>query len=310
VARHIIITGASGFLGRYAAQYFSTQGWMVSGVGHSTNDFPAKQWGISHWVESDVSLASISGLIENVGKPDVVFHCAGSGSVGKSWDAPLLDFERTTLTTAAVIESVRRLAPESLLIYPSSAAVYGESAANMLTEKSELHPMSPYGLHKLTSEDLCIGAHRIFGIRVAIVRFFSIYGPGLRKQLLWDIARKLSVGGKTLTLDGMGAELRDFIYIDDAVRLIGRLSEQASTIEPIILNGGTGIPTSVASIARTLIEAMGKTGSVNLEFTGRCRPGDPLHLVGDTGKLEQQIGFHSQVCVEEGIRRFVATLAD
>lgn len=309
MARHIIITGASGFLGRYTAMHFFTQGWIVSGIGHSANNFSARQWGVSHWVESDVNLTSLSGLIEKTRKPDVVFHCAGSGSVGKSWEASLQDFERTTLTTASVIELVRRLAPESLLIYPSSAAVYGESTADALSEESRLYPISPYGLHKLTAEDLCLGAHRIFGIRVAIIRFFSIYGPGLRKQLLWDIARKLGIGGDTLTLGGTGAELRDFFYIDDAVRLVEWLTEQPPTTESTILNGATGIPTSVESIARLLIEAMGKTGSVNLEFTGRCRPGDPSRLVSDTRKLEQ-IGFHSQVCVEEGIRRFVATLSD
>lgn len=306
--KRVIITGASGFLGRHAARHFSSQGWVVYGIGHLANDFSSKQWGFSHCFDSDVDFQSLSKMIEKTGRPDVVFHCAGSGSVGKSWVNPLQDFERTTLTTAAVIESMRCHASGALLIYPSSAAVYGESTANTLTEDSSLNPMSPYGLHKLISEDLCLGAHRIFGIRIVIIRFFSIFGLGLQKQLLWDITKRLAAGGETLTLDGMGFELRDFICIDDAVRLVKLVAELSPKAEFTIVNGASGIPTSVASIARLLIDAMGKTDSVNLKFSGRCRSGDPSQLVGDTHKLEQ-MGFKCKVSVEEGIRRFVADLS-
>lgn len=308
MTRHILITGAGGFLGRNAARHFFASGWMVSGIGHATSEFLPKSWGISNWQQTDVTLDSLSALIEAAGRPEVVLHCAGSGSVGRSWDSPFEDFQRTTLSTAAVTESLRLHAPEALLIYTSSAAVYGESEASRLDEDSVLHPMSPYGMHKLASEDLCLGANRIFGLRTAIVRFFSLYGPGLRKQLLWDTSRKLAAGGDTLRLDGSGRELRDFLHVDDATRLLQHIAEQCSAVDPLIVNGATGVGTSVAAIAGLLIEAMDKTG-VGLEFSGRCRPGDPSSLVGDVSRLEQ-LGFQTEIGIAEGIRQFSESLPD
>jgi UDP-glucose 4-epimerase len=304
--RHIFITGASGFLGRNAARSFSSHGWTVSGMGRSAADFTPRAWGISYWKQGDVTLELLAELFSGGQRPEVVLHCAGSGSVGKSWEAPYEDFQQTANTTAAVIEAVRRYIPEALLIYPSSAAVYGQSDAVRLAEGSELHPMSPYGLHKLVAEDLCLGASRIFDQRVAIVRFFSIYGPGLRKQLLWDTSRKLASDGDTLMLDGTGKELRDFIHVEDAARLLRHLSEQPLPVKSLIVNGATGIATSVAAIAGHLIEAMGRRG-VSLEFSGRCRPGDPSSLVGDTHALER-VGFQAEVRVDEGIRQFAESL--
>ncbi|MDT4328984.1 NAD-dependent epimerase/dehydratase family protein [Methylomonas sp. MED-D] len=306
MTRHIIITGASGFLGRYVARHFANQGWLVSGIGHAAENFTPSIWGISHWVERDINSDSLSVLIEHVGKPGVLVHCAGTGSVGKSWETPLKEFERTVLTTATVIDALRRLAPNALLVYPSSAAVYGESEDDTLAEDSLLHPMSPYGLHKLAAEDLCLGAHRIFGINVAIIRFFSIYGPTLRKQLLWDITRKLGSGNSVLKLDGTGDECRDFIYADDAARLVGHIADM-SPREPLVVNGATGAPTTVALVAKAIVEEMGKNDSVRVEFSGISRAGDPSRLVGDIRKLEL-IGFNSKVNVEEGIKHFISAL--
>lgn len=307
MAKTIVVTGACGFLGRYVARRFSKSGWTVFGIGHSRANFSPSSIGLSHWVESDLNLSSMSALISKIPKVDVIFHGAGSGSVGASWEAPFADLERTAITTAAVIESIRRFSPGSLLIYPSSAAVYGDSPDEVLTEESALRPMSPYGVHKLVSEELCFGAHRIFGVRVAVIRFFSVYGPELRKQLLWDIAKRLSTGVRTLALDGTGEEQRDFLYVEDAARLVEWVASQCKENKYLVFNGATGVPTTVASIARLLVELLGRTDSVSVEFSGRCRPGDPARLVGDIQKLTQA-GFASRMGIRDGIVQFANSL--
>ena len=307
MAKRIIVTGASGFLARYAARHFSRLGWSVFGLGHGTEAFSFQEWGLSRWQEGSVHLDSLASFIAEHGEPDVVLHCAGSGSVGKSWDNPMEDFQRTAATTAAVIEAIRRFAPGALLLYPSSAAVYGDSPKHLLSEDDAICPMSPYGLHKHLSETLCVGANRIWGLRVAIVRFFSLYGPGLRKQLLWDIVNKLASGTDRLVLDGTGNEERDFFYIDDATRLLECLATRPVSSVPVIVNGSTGFATTVRAAATQLMEAMQKHDSVELSFSGYCRPGDPGRLVGQTDKLKS-IGFQPETPIGTGFTKFVRSL--
>src|SRR4030095_13057401 len=87
--------------------------------------------------------------------------------------------------------SASATAPAAILIYPSSAAVYGVVKQAPIGESSPIAPVSPYGLHKAMAEELCSTQSKHFGLRCAIVRFFSVYGPGSRKQLLWDLAQKI-----------------------------------------------------------------------------------------------------------------------
>jgi len=114
------------------------------------------------------------------------------------------------------------------------------------------------------------------------VRLFSVYGPHLRKQLLWDACKKLSTGTVPLSLAGNGAELRDWLHVRDAVRILAMALDKAAPECPIF-NGGTGEATDVRSIAAALCAQWGV--SVPPEFSGVSRPGDPPSLVADTGKI-------------------------
>src|SRR3972149_7252759 len=122
----VLVTGAAGFLGRHAARAFARRGCTVVGLGHGElTPHDAAAWGISTFVKGDITLTTLTGLFERHGAPSLTVHAAGGASVGRSLQDPLLDFERTVRTTAILIDALRRAAPGSLLVYPSSAAVYG-----------------------------------------------------------------------------------------------------------------------------------------------------------------------------------------
>jgi len=232
----VCITGAFGFIGRNTAKHYAEKGWQVTGIGHGTwGRSEWKTWGLANWHAADITLDT---LVTYAGKPNTIIHCAGSGSVSFSIDHPFQDFQRTVDTTAAVLEFSRIYNPSGCIVNLSSAGVYGNTNKIPIKESSELKPISPYGTHKKIAEDLCLSYAKHHGIKVTTLRFFSIYGEALRKQLLWDACMKLK-NNETASF-GSGKEIRDWLHINDAVSLIFEAARSASADAPII-NGGSGI---------------------------------------------------------------------
>ena len=145
-----------------------------------------------------------------------------------------------------------------------------------IPEDARLCPVSPYGVHKLQAEDLCRSYSRHFGVRTVVVRFFSVYGPGLRKQLLWDACEKLRSG--SVTFSGTGNEVRDWLHVKDAARLLAVAAAHASTECPVA-NGGYGMADRFARLSPTLAEDLGANATPR--FTGARRSGDPQCYVAD-----------------------------
>jgi len=301
--KRLWITGAHGFIGRHVAQAFGQGGWSVFGIGHgSWREADTRSWGLEYWLESDITPDSLKTLSAVAGVPDAIFHAAGGSSVAQSVAHPLRDFDRTVRTTSVLLDSIRRAAPEALLMLPSSAAVYGIADNGPIKETASLNPVSPYGLHKCLAEQLIQGAHRLFGLRYAIIRYFSIYGPGLRKQLLWDLAQKLSSKPKDIVLFGTGEETRDFLHIDDAARFAVLVAEKTAGREPLIVNGGSGDCVSVRHIAKTLGSLL--SPETDIRFNGTQRTGDPFHYQADTG-LMHHLGFRPMWNLKKGMAGYV-----
>lgn len=256
-----------------------------------------RRWGVSAWHELDVTLA---GLIAHAGKPDLIVHCAGSSSVGFSFENPEQDFERTVGTTVEVLEYIRTTAPETAIVYPSSAAVYGRATNLPITEETPLAPISPYGVHKRMAEDLCRSYAESFGVRVAIVRLFSAYGIELRKQLLWDASRKALSGD--LLFDGTGQETRDWVNAEDIARLLLIAGDHAAPDVPII-NGASGHEVAIQTILGELFDALGVSGKA--EFSGTVRAGDPARYCGDPSRA-MAWGWAPERSWHDGVREYAS----
>jgi UDP-glucose 4-epimerase len=299
----VLITGARGFIGQYVARAFADQGYVVAGLGHGAwLEADHQRGGVSEWRKGEVSHANLDALANAVGLPDVVIHLAGGSAVGPSFAQPGEDFHRSVVAASALAEWLRLRAPEAKLVMASSAAVYGAGHNDPIAEAAASTPYSPYGFHKRMAELLLESYARNFGLRVAIVRLFSVYGPGLRKQLLWDACTRLAQGAKVLALGGTGAELRDWINVTDVAQLMLCAADRANQ-EAIVINGGTGVATPVIDIAQQICAAWGAGRTV--EFSGSARAGDPFRLVADVARA-QALGFTPGVSWQQGIDDYVA----
>lgn len=300
------ITGAHGFIGRYLARSLKTRGYQIAGIGHGAwPEAEAAKWGLSFWLNGEISASNLGQMRQALGLPDMVFHLAGGSSVGAAIAHPQEDFNRTVVSTAELLEWLRQHSLATRLIAVSSAAVYGSAHNGPIVEDSRLSPFSPYGAHKLMMEELCRSYAANFGLRLALPRLFSVYGPGLEKQLLWDLCVKIAAGG-AVELGGSGDELRDWIDVRDVACGLERVGQVASVDAPVI-NLASGVATSVRDIAG-MVAASWMDSEVAVPvvtFSGRSRPGDPFSLVADVARMSAY-GIANRIPVTQGIAEYVA----
>jgi UDP-glucose 4-epimerase len=184
------------------------------------------------------------------------------------------------------------------MVFASSAAVYGAGHSEPIVESAARAPSSPYGVHKAMLEMAAESWARHFGVRVAIIRLFSVYGPQLRKQLIWELAGKILAGQRSLLLGGTGLETRDWVHIGDAARILIDAIRLADASVPLFNASGGEAKTVRDTIALLTTVANAK---VDIQFSGEVRPGDPTHLIGDPAQANRA-GLTARVPLEDGLR--------
>lgn len=294
----VLVTGVFGFLGTNIFNYYKEKGFYVAGIGHSNI--------ANH--ENSVSLdaccigsITMENLLKFKVKFDLIIHCAGSGSVGKVIENPTTEFTNTLESTQVLLEYVRTKQFQARLIYTSSSAVYGTNHSLPIKESSALEAMSLYGVHKELAEQLCQYYVKLYDMKISIIRFFSIYGPGLKKQLLWDACNKIvNSQNKELVFFGTGEEVRDFIEINDVLILIEKSSLAKEPF--LILNGGTGEKTRVKEIIQILVKLL--SCECEISFNNTVRIGDPKYLCADITK-SQAYEWNPKVKLIEGLKTYV-----
>ena len=299
------ITGARGFIGRQLAKQLYSNGVEVAGIGHGVwRSDDAACWGVTNWINGDVVHSNFDRLKALTGVPDAIYHLAGGSSVGPSIATPAEDFSRTVDSSMQLLEWARNHSDQSRLVFASSAAVYGASHKKPIKESDEIIPFSPYGYHKRIAELLFESYSRNFGLRSAVVRLFSVYGPELKKQLLWDLCNRFNKSPAEMECFGSGEETRDWLHVSDAV---GYLIHAASLAEAqgFVVNGGCGIDVPVKDIVRCVRSAWEL--DTTIKFNGKQREGDPQYLVADMSR-GKKIGFSPKyewsICIKEYVHWF------
>lgn len=287
----ILITGSNGFIGSACREYFNSKGFKVFGI-----DVFGKGENI---IQGEVSCKNL----EKFGvKFDCIIHLAGSSTVGMAAKNPEEEREKTVGSMREVLEFMRHHGCHTKLVYASSAAIYGDGGnrhKGEISENDPLLPISEYGKHKLEAESLCGEYNSKYGVNVSIIRFFSIYGEGLKKQLLWDFSNRLKEADECVNCFGTGEEIRDFIHVKDATRFFELVLAKN---EPEIYNCGSGCATPVKEILNKICKNF--ECEKELVFDNIIQEGNPECLLADISKA-RAIGFLPEISIDEGIKRYV-----
>jgi UDP-glucose 4-epimerase len=300
--RTVLIVGVAGFLGRYAAREFVRAGWRVVGI----DDVPPENAPPEIvYRRLHLPAPSFEELLA-ADPPDACIHAAGRASVPLSMTEPAADFYDGVVLTFFLLEALRRRVPACRVVFLSSAAVYGNPPSLPVNEAHPIAPLSPYGYHKRQCELLIEEFARLYAQPALVVRIFSAYGPGLRRQVVWDICSR-ALGAERLLLRGSGDESRDFIHAADVARALVLLVECAPS-EGEIYNLATGRETTIRELAEVLLAHLGL--AITAEFDGCSAPGDPRNWRADIARI-QTLGFRPTVALEDGLRgAAVWTLAE
>jgi UDP-glucose 4-epimerase len=288
----VLITGARGFVGSSLAENAVRKGYEVLGIGRSAQ--PPPDW-YGNYAWADVALTDLAPIINGF-EPDLVVHCAGSASVMSSLASPLDDLRATVLTLANMLDGIRRSKLRPVLVFPSSAAVYGNPAHLPVREDEPCRPISPYGFHKVAAEMLVHEYRTCYSLPAVICRIFSLLGERQRRLLLWDLYQQFVGPAAEVVIQGTGDESRDFIHIDELGDTLLEFRRQVESLpaENCIVNVASGVETRIKTVALLVKEILGSNKP--LVFSGKERIGDPIRWVADRTKLD---GLRTEIRVPE-----------
>lgn len=289
----ILIIGSKGFIGSHCVKYLSKRHevWECDVI----LDYNAPRY-----ISIDAVDAQFYEIFQQQ-KFDVCINCSGAANVSFSLQKPYNDFSLNTLNVFKMLEAIRLYNKECRFITMSSAAVYGNPESLPIRENMGCAPVSPYGYHKMMMERVCEEYTRFWGIKTCCLRIFSAYGPGLKKQLLWDLYNKLQ-HDVTPTLWGTGEESRDFVHVDDIVRII-ELSIDNSTFEAQCVNAANGRQVFIREIVKLYTENV--SSNKEITFNQEKRSGDPINWEADISTVKEW-GYVQKVPLEQGVKEYIA----
>ena len=296
-----LVTGASGFVGRYLVAALQREGVDVFACGG-----PHELAGLT-----PIDLADIASLRAalDLAHPDVVFHLAAQTFVPQSFAAPAATYEINAIGTARLMQAVRDYAadgaPNPRVVFTSSAEVYGQrDAADFpLRESLDPRPATPYAASKAAAEAIVLAEARAFGMDVVVARAFNHIGPGQsRRFVVSSLTAQLAAiaaGGEPVLLVGNLNAARDFLDVRDVVAAYLALARDGASGE--VYNVCSGTPVRVRDLLRDLIAIAGVPVEVR-EDPQRFRPLDVPLFFGSAEKLKARCRWTPTIPLAQSLR--------
>jgi UDP-glucose 4-epimerase len=304
----MLITGGAGFVGSHLCEKYTKEGHTVLCL---DNFMSGNLMNIRHLLDYR-NFKLVKGdirdydLLERIMRDvEVVFHLAAQVHVDRSYIEPRLTWEVNVMGTQNVLE-IARLHDASKVIYASTSEVYGSAQYVPIDEKHPLDAPHPYGASKVAADRMCHAYNQTYGMNIAILRLFNIFGPHQRDLgyggVISIFARRVLTGMPPV-IYGNGAQTRDYTYIADAVRAYDTVLNRKEPItEPI--NFGSGKDVTVMELANKIIELCGKSDTIKPVHV-EPRIGEVNRLIANAAKAKKLLGWQPEYSLEEGLAKFL-----
>ena len=296
--KSILITGVAGFIGSSLANSLDKNKYTIYGIDDLSNGLKSSVPKEVIFFKQDLSKKVPKKLEKNNINIDFIFHFAGQSSGEISFEDPISDLQKNTISTLNLINfSIKKKIKK--FFYMSSMSVYGD--ANNVNEKSNLNPKTCYGVSKLSSEYYL----KVFKkeLNFVIFRLFNVYGPTQKlnnlKQGMIRIFLTQLINNNTIIIKGSLNRTRDFIYIDDVIKIF-HLSMNIRNISNKIFNVGTGNKTTLKKIIY-LLKKLHKDTSVDI-ISGT--KGDQKNIYANIRNLKETYKIRNFTSIEDGIKIF------
>ncbi len=278
----ILVTGASGFIGRALVFSLKAQGWNVVAVDSATGDIADKE--------------ALAGIAQS--EIAHVFHLAGKTFVPDSWDDPLAFCRTNVLGTVNVLEFCRK---RRIPITYVSAYVYGHPDSLPIGENSAVRPSNPYALTKRLAEEACEFYASAYDLSVTTIRPFNVYGIGQAKNFLIPeiIDQALDIGNEIVVKDLVPK--RDYVYLEDLVTALLATMDNSGGYR--VYNIGYGVSLSVQEIIDAIQNIAGTQKKVVCENV--VRTNELMDVVADISKAGRELGWHPEYTFHAGLEHII-----
>ena len=300
--KNILITGVAGFIGSKVADRFKKENFNIFGVDDlSTGSLKNIPKGIK-FIKADLSNKKNLNLLPK--DCYQILHLAGQSSGEMSFEDPINDLNKNTLSTLNLIDyGIKKKV--KLFLYASSMSVYGKLTKEKVRGEHSCEPLSCYGISKRTSEKYL----KMFCSKLPFIglRMFNVYGPGQNmnnlKQGMVSIYLAQALKNKKINIKGSLNRVRDFIFIDDVVDAWFKASMLKKNLNQNI-NIGTGIPTSVKKLVELITQKIKKT-----QFsTNNGTRGDQTFVCSDNSLLKKTLNKKNFISLDLGLDKFITFL--
>jgi UDP-glucuronate 4-epimerase len=307
---NILVTGGAGFIGSHLSERLLREGHRVI-VLDNFDDFydpRRKRKNLerlgSHpgfrLYEGDLRDEAFLNRLFSVETVEIVAHLAARAGVRPSIRFPALYADVNIRGTFNLLEACRHHAV-GRVVFASSSSVYGNNPKVPFSETDNVdNPISPYAATKKAGELIAYTYHHLYGLNIACLRYFTVYGPRQRPEMAIHKFTRLIHQGKKLSLFGDGSSRRDYTFVEDAVE--GTVNALQRSHGYQIYNIGESQTTSLRELVRLIEDRLGKKAVVEHLPT---QPGDVDWTFADIQKAREELGYNPKTDMPTGLKKFV-----